>query len=243
MIAPDVDHYTHYANFLLDRNAGEQALAAWDRLRDTAAATHKPIDPHLQLRMVDLMMATNRLDQAHQLWTTMTTQPQPDTSPATVNLVSNGTFERIDTLGRGFDWRIGGAPGITAAVDPYRADTGRRSLKLTVTKSRADFSNVSQLIPVLPHSMYTVQARIRTDGLTGPDGIALEAIDPATGQTLAKTEVIGGTQDWTDVTTRFRTSGIANTVTLRVRLVPPPPYLPSRSGLAWVDTVSVKRVE
>lgn len=242
MIAPDVAHYTHYANYLLDRNLGDQALVVWDRLPQMAARTSEPIDPHLQLRVVDLLMATGRLDQAYQLWIDLTTQMRPDAAPTVSNLASNGNFERKETIGRGFDWRIGGAPGVTWTFDPDTAHTGRRSLRLSFTKSRADFSNVSQLIPVQPHSMYALQAHIKTDGLAGSRGITVEVIDPAKGA-LAKTDAVGGTRNWTPVTVKFRTSGTARTIMLRVHSEPPPPYLPPLSGSAWIDNVSLMKVE
>lgn len=242
MIAPDIDHYTHYANYLLDRNLGDQALAVWDRLPQMAARTREPIDPHLQLRVVDLLMATDRLDQAYQLWTNLTMQMQPDAAPTASNLASNGNFERKETVGRGFDWRIEGAPGVVWTFDPDRAYTGRRSLRLSFVKSRADFSNVSQLIPVQPHSMYALQAYIKTDGLAGSKGITVEVIDSVEGA-LAKTDAVGGTRDWSRVTVKFRTSGTARTITLRVHSEPPPPYLPPVSGSAWIDNVTLTKVE
>lgn len=242
MIAPDVDHYTHYTNYLLDRNLGDQALAVWDRLHQMAARTREPIDPHLQLRVIDLLMATDRLDQAHQLWANLTTQIQPDAAPTASNLASNGNFEHKETVGRGFDWRIGGAPGVAWTFDPDTAYTGRRSLRLSFVKSRADFSNVSQLIPVQPHSLYALQARIKTDGFAGSKGITVEVIDSAEGA-LAKTDAVGGTRDWSPVTVKFRTSGTARTITLRVHSEPPPPYLPPLFGTAWIDNVSLMKVE
>lgn len=242
MIAPDIDHYTHYANYLLDRNLGAQALAVWSRLRESTTRTGEAIDPDLQLRIVDLLMAGGLLDQAHQIWTNLMTQMKPDAAPAASNLVSNGNFERKDTVGRGFDWRIGGAPGVAWNFDPDTAYAGRRSLKLSFVKSRADYSNVSQLIPVQPHSMYTLQARIKTDGFAGSKGVTLEVIDSAEG-TLAKTDAVGGTRSWTPVAVKFRTSGTAKAITLRVHSEPPPPYLPALSGSAWIDSVSLTEVE
>ncbi|HWR21583.1 MAG TPA: tetratricopeptide repeat protein [Verrucomicrobiae bacterium] len=242
MIAPDADHYTHYANYLLDRNLGDQALAVWNRLAELAARTREPIDPHLQLRVIDLLMATDRLDQAYQLWTNLTTQMKLGAAPTAANLMSNGNFEHKETIGRGFDWRIGGAPGVAWTFDPDTAHTGRRSLRLSFTKSRADFSNVSQLIPVQPHSMYALQAHIKTDGLAGSRGITVEVIDSAEGA-LAKTDAIGGTRNWSPVTVKFRTSATARTITLKVHSEPPPPYLPPLSGSAWIDNVSLTKVE
>jgi hypothetical protein len=241
LIPSTVFHYTHYANYLLDRNLGDQALPVWKRLTELAARTGEPIDIHLQLRVVDLFILTGQPGPAYQLWTAATKQMTINDASATSNLISNEGFERDATVGRGFDWRIGGAPGVTATLDSFVAYVGRRSLRLSFTKSRADFSNVSQLIPVHPNSVYTLQAHIRTDRFTGTKGITIEVID-SDNEVLARTDAIGGTQDWTSVTATFRTSGAARTVTVRVHSDPPPPYLPPLSGSAWIDNVSLAKV-
>lgn len=241
LIPPNVPHYTHYANYLLDRNLGDQAPVVWNRLAELAVQTREPIDPHLQLRMVDLFMLTGQIDPAHQLWTAVTRQIAFDNASTESNPVSNGSFERDATLGRGFDWRIGGAPGVVATVDPFMAYTGRRSLRLSFTKSRADFSNASQIIPVQPDSTYAFEGHLKTQGLDGSPGISLEIIDPSHGL-LARTDTVGGTRDWTPVVAQFRTSGAAQTVTLRVHSEPHPPYLPPLSGSAWIDNVSLTKV-
>lgn len=261
MIGPDVSHYTHYANYLLDRNLGDQALAAWNRLSEMASRTGEPIDPHLQLRVVDLLMGTGKPGLAYPLWTHVTKQIEPDAAPTESNLVSNGSFEHKETVGRGFDWRIGGAPGVTWAFDPATAYTGRRSLRLSFTKSRADFSNVSQSIPVQPNSSYALMAYIRTDlpvrdtclprcgegtaqtgGLAGSPGINFEVVDPAQG-VLARTDTVGGTRDWTKLGLRFRTSGNSQSVTLRIHSEPPPAWMPPVSGSAWIDNVMLTKVQ
>lgn len=241
VIPPHAPHYAHYASYLLDRNLGDQALAVWNRLTELALNNGEPIDPHLQLRVVDLLIATGRVGLAHQVWTNIIKQIEPDAAPTESNLVSNASFERKTTVGRGFDWRIGGATGITATLDPFTAYTKRRSLRLSFTKSRADFSNASQIIPVQPDSIYAFEGYLKTQGLDGSPGISLEIIDPSHGL-LARTDTVGGTQDWTKVATRFQTVGNSRSVTLRIHGEPPPPYLPALSGSAWIDNVSLTKV-
>lgn len=238
VIPANMFHYTQYAHYLLDRNLSDHALAVWNRLTTLTAGAGESIDQRLQLRIIDLLIAAGTFDQAHQLWTSATQPTVLDTAQAEANPVSNASFEQHTTIGRGFDWRIGNAPGVVASLDPFKAHSGRQSLKLSFTKSRSEFSNVSQLVPVLPHSMYTLQAYMKTDGLTGPQGITIDVIDPVVG-VLATTEAIEGTQDWTAVTATFRTSGTVGTVTLKVHHAPPPPYLPPRSGSVWIDNVSL----
>ena len=242
VIPSTIPHYTRYAHYLLDRNLGDQALAVWSRLHEMATRTGEPIDPQLQLRVVDFFILTNQLGPARQLWTTVTKQIAFDSAPTESNLVSNGSFERDATVGRGFDWKIAGAPGVAAAFDSFMAYTGRRSLRLSFTKSRADFSNVSQLIPVQADSTYVLVAHIKTKGLDGSPGIKLEVIDSSHGA-VARTDPVGATRDWTTVGLRFRTLEHSPTVTLRIHGEPPPAYMPPLSGSAWIDNVSLTKVE
>lgn len=242
VIPPNVPDYTSYAQHLLDRNLGDQALAVWDRLDKLAARTGGQIDTHLQLRIVDLLVAMGQFDHAHRIWTGVTKQIEPDAAPGDANLVSNASFERDKTVGRGFDWRIGGAQGIAATFDRDMAHNRHRSLRLSFRKSRADFSNASQIIPVQPDSTYAVEGYLKTQGLDASPGISLEVIDPSLGL-LTQTDPVGGTQDWTKVAGRFRTLESARSVTLRIHGAPPPPYLPPLSGSAWIDSVSLKKIE
>lgn len=260
LIPPHVPDYKSYVHYLLDHNLGDQTPIVWSRLNEMATRTGESIDADLQLRIVDLLTATGKFETAYRVWNDVTKQIEPDAATAASNLVSNAGFERGDTIGRGFDWRIGSAPGVAADLDPFTAHTGRRSLKLSFTKSRADFSNVSQLVPVQPDSTYALQAYIRTDlpvpelpadlrmrgvrpeGLAKSQRIAIEAID-AGDTAVATTDAIGGTRDWTVVAAQFRTSGDARTVTLRIHSTPPPAYLPPLSGSAWIDNVSLTKVE
>jgi hypothetical protein len=241
VIPPSAPQYAHYTNYLLDRNLGDQALTVWNRLTELALRDGEPIDTRLQLRVVDLLMATGKIDLAHRVWTNVTKQIAPDAAPTESNLVSNASFEQTNTIGRGFDWRIGGAPGVTARLDSFMAYTERRSLRLSFTKSRADFSNASQIIPVQPDSTYAFEGHLKTQGLDGSPGISLEIIDPSHGL-LARTDTVGGTRDWTKVATWFRTFGNSQSVTLRIHGEPPPPYLPALSGSAWIDNVSLTKV-
>ncbi len=242
VIPSNTPHYVHYTNYLLDRNLGDQALAVWNRLTELAQGNGEPIDPHLQLRIVDLLMATGRVGLAHQVWTNVTKQIEPDATPTESNLVSNASFERDVTVGRGFDWRIGGAPGVVATLDSFTAFIEHRSLRLSFIKSRADFSNASQIIPVQPDSTYAFEGQLKTQGLDGSPGISLEIIDPSHGL-LARTGTVGGTRDWTKVAARFQTFGDSQSVALRIHGEPPPPYLPALSGSAWIDNISVRKVD
>ena len=241
-IPPGVTHYAHYATYLLDRNMGEEAVRVWDRLNRLGPEARLQIDPNLQLRFIDLFISSGRFGPAYALWTDVSRRLDPNAASSRSNLVSNASFERGQTLGKGFDWRIASPPGFSCDVDPFTAYAGLRSLRISFSQTREDFSSVSQVVRVQPDATYRLEAHIKTRGLHGSRGVALEILDPHKGL-LARTEMIGGTKDWTNVGVTFRTMGHSEIVTLRIRSEPPPGHLLPVAGTAWIDKVSIVKAQ
>ncbi|HZY31319.1 MAG TPA: carbohydrate binding domain-containing protein [Candidatus Methylomirabilis sp.] len=241
VIPQDVTNYAHYLNYLLDRNQTDEALRVWGRLRAMPSGARERIDPNLRLRFVDALMSGGAFGPAQEVWTTTMKDVYSDAASGDSNLVSNGGFERGSTLGRGFDWKIGGAPGVQCDLDGSIAYAGRQSLRIAFGKTHPEFSNVSQIIHVRPDSIYSLEAYIRTNGLDGSHGMNLEVIDPLKGL-LTRTETIAGTRDWTKVGVTFRTPQRSQTVTLRVHREAIPQSLQLNAGTAWIDNLSMTKV-
>jgi tetratricopeptide (TPR) repeat protein len=242
IVPPEVIPYTRYMNYLLDRNLGEEALSVWRRLKEMPPGIRRGLDPSLQLRVVDLLIAERQFGPAREVWTKLMKAMDPGAASGESNPISNPSFERRDTLGRGFDWKIGSAPGVLCDVDTSVAYSGRQSLRISFEKDQADFSNVSQVVPVHADSTYTLEAHIKTSGLDASHGLTIEVIEPHKGL-LAKTEVVAGTRDWTKVGATFRTSAESDAVTLRVHteLASPSSTRPN-AVMAWIDNVSLTEV-
>ena len=241
LVPLDVTQYAHYVKYLLDRERGDEALLVWGRLKGIARADER-IDPALQLRLIDLFMAQEKFGQAHELWHSIVKALHPDSALAEANLISNGSFEYGNTLGRGFDWRIAGGQGVESEIDPSIAYAGRRSLRISFRKPHADFSSVWQVISIQPDSGYTLESHISTNGVDGFPGIHLEIIDPVNGL-LARTETVSGTRGWTKAGVTFRTPMNSHTVTLRVRSGPSAPASQASSGTVWIDNVSMTKTD
>ena len=241
IIEPGVTPYAKYVNYLLDGNRADEAFRVWRRIKEIPAGVDERVDPNLQLRAVDLLMAKGQFGAAHEVWRSLMKEIDPEVALHGSNLISNASFERRDTLGRGFDWRIGGAAGIECDIDASTAFAGRQSLRVSFGKSQAEFSNVYQVTPVQAGSMYTLEAHIRTRGLDGSPGVTVEVIDPPTGL-LARTQTVAGTRDWTKVGVTFRTSSKTEAVTVRVHSEPAAPSSIQRSAAtAWIDDVSLTK--
>jgi hypothetical protein len=226
--------------YLLDRELREDALRVWGRLNGMTSSVRERIDPHLQLRVVDLLIAKGEFGPAHDLWTDLMKAMDPHPLEAKSNVISNGSFERRDTLGRGFDWKIGDAPGIVCELDALTAHTGRQSLKISFGKNHAEAPTVSQVIPVQADAAYLLEAHIRTRGLAESQGVSLEVTDHVSG-VLARTQTVADAVDWTKIGATFRTPANSRAVTLRVRSAPPTPSIPLAGATAWIDDVSITR--
>ncbi|MBI3780110.1 MAG: carbohydrate binding domain-containing protein [candidate division NC10 bacterium] len=238
VLPADVTSYTQYAQYLLDRNREEEAIQAWGRINEIVSRIPVRVDPNLQLRMVDLFMARRKYVPAHEVWMNLMREMEPDAAPSGANLVSNGSFERGDTLGRGFDWKIGGGDGVACDFDTSMRYEGRQSLRLSFSKVSGGFSNVLQVVLVRPDSVYTIEAYIRTQGLDGSPRIHFEVTDPLKGP-LARTETVSGTGEWTKVRAAFRTPAKSQVVILRLRSEPTPRSIQVNSATAWIDKVSM----
>jgi len=242
VIPSGVTSYTQYLTYLLDRNRGTEALQVWGWLNELTSRSKERIDPKLQLRVVDLLVAEGKFGAAHGPWTNLMKTMDPDAAASGSNLISNASFERRDTLGRGFDWKIGGAPGIVWDLDTSIVYAGRQSLRLSFGTSPAEFSNVSQVVPVQADSTYTLVAYIKTRGLEGASGVQLEVLDPL-GGVLARTQPVAGTRDWTKVGATFRTAARSGTATIRIHRGPTPPSIQLDGATAWIDTVSLMKTD
>ncbi len=241
VIPPGVTPYAEYMKYLVDRNRADEAFRVWRRIKEIPPGGDERVDPSLQLRAVDLLMAKGQFGLAHDVWTSLMKEIDPEAAFHGSNLISNASFERRETLGRGFDWKIGGAPGIVCDIDASTAFAGRQSLRISSGKSQAEFSNVSQVIPVQAGSTYILEAHIRTGGLDGSPGVNLEVIDPLKGL-LARTQTVAVTRDWTKVGVTFRTPSKTEAVTVRVHSEPAPPSSTQRSAAtAWIDDVSLTK--
>jgi len=239
IIPPEGRPYAHYMNYLLDRNLGGEALLVWRGLKEMPSGPHRRLDASLQLRVVDLLIAEGRFGPARDVWTSLMKEMPPAAANGGSNLISNPSFERRDTLGRGFDWKIGAAPGVLCDVDTSVAHSGRQSLRISFEKAQVDFSNISQVVPLHPDSAYTLEAYIKTRGFDASHGLIIEAIEPRKGL-LARTEMVAGTRDWTKVGFTFRTSAKTDAVTLRVHSEPALPSSIQRgAATAWIDDVSM----
>ena len=160
------------------------------------------------------------------------------------NLIFNGDFEQ-SPLNAGFDWRT--SPRTYLAVDfsAPGAYHGAHCLRVDFTVSRNDeYEPAYQIVPVLPHHAYTLEAYVRSEDITSDTGPCLRVSDtqPA-GFPDAISDTTVGTTPWHPLRLSFSTGPQTRAVRLsfwrpRSRVFPT-----EISGISWLDAVSLHGVD
>ena len=131
-------------------------------------------------------------------------------------------------------------------IDPERSHEGSRSLKL-VFEARANLEavNVFELVSVQPNTEYDVEWYVSTKDLVTGSAPGVDVLDTTTNGVIASpVPAPTGTNDWTKMSTSFKTGDKTEAVLLRVVRVscatkdtPACPIF----GAVWYDDFSIQR--
>jgi O-antigen ligase len=160
------------------------------------------------------------------------------------NWLFNGDFE-TEPAGVPLDWTIGSVPGqVGAALDSKVAHTGKHCLRIQFSGTEnVSYSQTAQMTSV-PPGTYRFTAYIRTEDITTDKGVALRIFDPANSSRLdARTDQFVGTTDWKRVEQTVRVTGETELLEIQVIREPTMKFDNKVSGIAWIDTVSLSRIE
>jgi hypothetical protein len=159
------------------------------------------------------------------------------------NWVFNGDFESEPT-GVPLDWEMASVAGqVDTALDSHVAHTGTHSLRIRFAGTENVGYATTQKTSV-PQGMYRFTAYIRTENITTDKGIAFRIFDPDNHSLLdARTEQFVGTTDWKKVEQIVRVPRATKLIEIQVTREPTMKFDNRVSGTAWVDTVSLSRIE
>jgi len=161
------------------------------------------------------------------------------------NWLFNGDFE-TEPSGVPFDWKIAGVEGqVDTMIDSSQSHTGKRSLRIRFAGTEnVNYANTVQKTSV-PQGTYRFSAYIRTQDITTDKGVAFRIFDPEDSSNLdARTEqFIGTTAGWTRVERTVRVPREAKLLEVQVIREPTLKFDNRVSGTAWIDTVSLSRIE
>ena len=234
---PDAALKVGYIDFLSDQGDNEAAYRIWRRMvADSVSFPFSSVAPYL-----DRLIALSRIEEAVNVWQDLERLGIVKGANDKGDLVFNGDFER-EPLKAGFDWRTG--PPTYLAVDFFApgAYHGAHCLRVDFTVSRNDeYEPVYQIVPVLPHHAYRLEAFIRSQEITSDSGPCLRVSDtrPA-GFPDAISETTVGTTPWHPVRLSFSTG--PQTQAVRVSFWRPRSraFPTEITGTAWLDAVSLR---
>jgi hypothetical protein len=160
------------------------------------------------------------------------------------NWLFNGDFES-EPSGTAFDWTLENLnEDVKVALDASVARSGAQSLRVRFGgKENVSYSHTSQTTFVTP-GVYRFQAFVRTEDITTDQGIGFHIFDVEESSRVdVRTERVCGTTDWKRIEQIVRVPHEARL--LRVQLVRPASlkFDSLIKGTAWIDAVSLARVE
>ncbi len=234
----DVPLEVRYVSFLSDQGDNDSAYRIW-RL---VVAESRPFPFFSAAPYLERLIGLGRFEEAVNVWQDLERLGivKGSTGDGKDNLIFNGDFEQ-PPLGAGFDWRAG--PGTYLAIDfsAPGAYHGAHCLRVDFTVSRNDeYEPAYQIVPVLPHHAYTLEAYVRSADVTSDTGPCLRVRDTQpSGFPDAISDTTVGTTPWHPLRLSFSTGPQTRAVRLsfwrpRSRVFPT-----EISGTCWLDAVSL----
>jgi O-antigen ligase len=158
--------------------------------------------------------------------------------------IFNGDFE-MEPSGVPFDWNLG-SPNeqVDTALDSNVSHSGKHSLRIRFLGiENVDYAGAIQKTSV-PSGTYHFTAFIRTQDITTDRGIAFRVFDPENSSRLdTKTKEFLGSTDWTRVEASLRVPRETKLLEIQVIRQPTLKFDNKVSGTAWIDGVSLSRME
>jgi tetratricopeptide (TPR) repeat protein len=234
----DVQLKVGYVEFLSEQGDNDTAYRIW-RL---VAADSRPFPFSSAAPYLEHLIGLGRIEEAVNVWQDLerlgiVKRYEADEND---NLIFNGDFEQ-PPLNAGFDWRAGPVTYLAVDFSAPGAYHGARCLRVDFTVSRNDeYEPAYQIVPVLPHHAYTLEAYVRSEDITSDTGPCLRVSDTQQGgfpDAISGTTV--GTTPWHPLRLSFSTGPQTRAVRLsfwrpRSRVFPT-----KISGTSWLDAVSL----
>jgi O-antigen ligase len=160
------------------------------------------------------------------------------------NRIFNSSFER-EPSGVVFDWAMWNLnDDVKVAPDGTVARTGGTSLRLRFAgNTNVNYQDTSQRTFVMP-GFYRFQAFVRTRGITTDQGIGFHICDTdGSGKVDVRTEQVIGTNDWKRIEQIVQVPYDVRLLVVRLIRQPSLKFDSDIAGTAWVDDVSLTRIE
>jgi tetratricopeptide (TPR) repeat protein len=232
-------YYVRAIRYFLLQKQTDAALVMWRQL----LKLNQPVAMKDAIDLSDRLLDEGRIGEAHQVWQeALRRSAWPDDANDT-SVLFNGGFEH-EFLNDGFDWRELPFSGASYDLDSSVLHSGHRSLRITFDgTANINFQHIFQYVYVAPHQPYRFLAYVRTEGISGGNGIQFDIFDPLHPEELQiLTPALTGSNDWTPVRVDFESGADTQMLEILLRRAPGPAFDNQPRGTAWVDDVSLSPV-
>ena len=226
--------YLHYWTGLGNVN---NAQTAWDWI-----LSHQYADQPTAREYINFLFGNSKYQEASAEWAHFLGDRRNGYRES--NWLFNGDFE-TEPSDVPLDWKLESAPGqVETVLDSTVAHTGTHSLRIRFAGTEnVSYANTVQKTSV-PPGTYRFTAFIRTEDITTDKGVAFRILDPMGPSRLdARTEQFLGTTGWKKVEQTVRVTGETKLLEIQVIREPTMKFDNKVSGTAWIDTVSLSRIE
>ena len=224
-----------YFRHLLATGDLEQVRKAWTWVR-----SHSFSDDRLASEYVNFLSAKGLAEEAATTWASQVGGRENGYLKQTI--VFNGDFER-EPSGAVLDWRITPSDHVEVIRDEQVAYSGKWSLRISFDgKENMNYQGVSQRVFVRPGT-YRFEAFVRTAEITTDQGIALRVSDAEADRLEIETEGMTGTGEWRRLEKKLVVARPARLMEIQVIRHASLKFDSLIAGTAWIDKVSLARMD
>jgi O-antigen ligase len=226
-----------YLRYLMRTRRFADAATAWNCL-----LSHRYVDDRLANEYVDFLYKDHRYEDAARSWALYAA----DRGNAYLesNWLFNGDFESQPSGSR-FDWTMENLnDDVEVELDASVARTGARSLRVRFGgKANVAYSHTFETTFVTP-GLYRFQAFVRSQGITTDQGIGFHIFDAEGSSPVdLKTEQVTGTTDWKQIEQIVRVPPETKLLTVQIVRARSWKFDSHIAGTAWIDAVTLARIE
>ncbi len=226
-----------YLRYLMSAGAVDDATSVWNWLLSRRYA-----DDQLAHDYVNFLYADERYETAARSWALYL--GHRGNGYLESNWLFNGDFES-EPSGTAFDWTMENVhDDVEVALDASVARTGARSLRVRFEgKENVNYNHTSETTFVTP-GVYRFQAFVHTQDITTDQGIGFRIFDAeGSSRVDLRTEQVAGTTDWKRIEQIVRVPHETRLLTVQVVRPASLKFDSLISGTAWIDDVSLARLE
>ncbi len=222
-----------FLRFLMEGNQLVESAAAWNWIQQNIGA-----DDKLAGEYVAFLIRENAPEQAALVWQKFTARYFPEYRKT--NWVFDGRFER-EPKPSPLDWSLETTPSVQVTRAAKAGHAGSWALKVKFSGDQnVDFRQIQQTI-VLSPGRWSLQAWVKTEGITTDSGVMLHLFDSAQSQRLeVRSDNMTGTNKWTLVGKNFEIGTATSALILEFVREPSRKFDNKIAGTAWLDSVEIR---